>query len=118
MNKNSLRDDFDERICRLSARADGGSSSIRVEYCCFCGNFIVESVFHKPPKVPERVFRVFKRITRDKKHRRVTQMCSLEFKTELDRFDANMERWRETYEMYEDAMWEANGNGSVGRFRG
>ncbi|CAL6312257.1 unnamed protein product [Bathycoccus prasinos] len=39
-----------------------------------------------------------------------TQMCSLEFKTELDRFDVNMERWRETYEMYEEAMWEANGN--------
>ena len=42
-----------------------------------------------------------------------TQMCSLEFKTELDRFDANMERWRETYEMYEDAMWEANGNAEI-----
>ena len=42
-----------------------------------------------------------------------TQMCSLEFKTELDRFDANMERWRETYEMYEEAMWEANGNAEI-----
>ena len=42
-----------------------------------------------------------------------TQMCSLEFKTELDRFDVNMERWRETYEMYEEAMWEANGNAEI-----
>ena len=42
-----------------------------------------------------------------------TQLCSLEFKTELDRFDANMERWRETYEMYEEAMWEANGNAEI-----
>ena len=39
-----------------------------------------------------------------------TQLCTLEFKTELDRFDANTERWREQYEMYEEAMWEAHGN--------
>ena len=39
-----------------------------------------------------------------------TQLCALEFKTELDRFDANTERWREHYEMYEEAMWEAHGN--------
>ena len=39
-----------------------------------------------------------------------TQLCTLEFKTELDRFDANTERWREHYEMYEEAMWEAHGN--------
>lgn len=39
-----------------------------------------------------------------------TQLCTLEFKTELDRFDANTERWRERYEMYEEAMWEAHGN--------
>ena len=39
-----------------------------------------------------------------------TSMCAHEFKTELDRFDVNLETWRETYAMYEEAMWEANGN--------
>ena len=39
-----------------------------------------------------------------------TQLCTVEFKTELDRFDANTERWREHYETYEEAMWEAHGN--------
>jgi hypothetical protein len=61
-------DDFDERICRFSSRANSGSSSIRVEL--FSGNFIIESVFHKPPNVPERVFHVFKHSTHHQKHRR------------------------------------------------
>ena len=39
-----------------------------------------------------------------------TQLCTVEFKTELDRFDANTERWREHYETYEEAMWEAHGD--------
>ena len=64
-------DDVDERICRARALFADSSSEIRVDVFRIVGDFIVEeSVFHKPPNVPERVFLAFKHSARDKKHRR------------------------------------------------
>ena len=64
-------DDVDERICRARALFADSSSEIRVDVFRIVGDFTIEeSVFHKPPNVPERIFLVFKHSTRDKKHRR------------------------------------------------
>ena len=69
--QNSGNDDVDERICRARALFADGPSEIRVDVFRIVGDFIVEeSVFHKPPNVPERVFLVFKHSTHRQKHRR------------------------------------------------
>ena len=84
-----------ESTCDFSSAANSSSSS---KYSINHRTFRNEFSFYS------NILRVVRNIAVP------TQLCTLEFKTELDRFDANTERWREHYEMYEEAMWEAHGN--------
>ena len=85
-----------ESTCDFSSAANSSSSSKKYS--------INHRTFRNEFSFYSNILRVVRNIAVP------TQLCTLEFKTELDRFDANTERWREHYEMYEEAMWEAHGN--------
>ena len=91
------------------------SQTVRPKYESTCFASSATSSSSKAYSINQRTFRnefsLYSNILRIVRNIAVpTQLCTLEFKTELDRFDANTERWREHYEMYEEAMWEAHGN--------
>ena len=91
------------------------SQTVRPKYESTCFASSATSSSSKAYSINHRTFRnefsLYSNILRIVRNIAVpTQLCTLEFKTELDRFDANTERWREHYEMYEEAMWEAHGN--------
>ena len=91
------------------------SQTVRPKYESTCFASSATSSSSKAYSINHRTFRnefsLYSNILRIVRNIAVpTQLCTLEFKTELDRFDANTERWRERYEMYEEAMWEAHGN--------
>lgn len=91
------------------------SQTVRPKYESTCFASSATSSSSKAYSINHRTFRnefsFYSNILRVVRNIAVpTQLCTLEFKTELDRFDANTERWRERYEMYEEAMWEAHGN--------
>ena len=91
------------------------SQTVRPKYESTCFASSATSSSSKAYSINHRTFRnefsLYSNILRIVRNIAVpTQLCTLEFKTELDRFDANTERWREQYEMYEEAMWEAHGN--------
>ena len=91
------------------------SQTVRPKYESTCFASSATSSSSKAYSINHRTFRnefsLYSNILRIVRSIAVpTQLCTLEFKTELDRFDANTERWREQYEMYEEAMWEAHGN--------
>lgn len=91
------------------------SQTVRPKYESTCFASSATSSSSKAYSINHRTFRnefsFYSNILRVVRNIAVpTQLCTLEFKTELDRFDANTERWREQYEMYEEAMWEAHGN--------
>ena len=91
------------------------SQTVRPKYESTCFASSATSSSSKAYSINHRTFRnefsLYSNILRIVRNIAVpTQLCTLEFKTELDRFDANTERWREQYEMYEEAMWEAHGD--------